>query len=343
MRIFSGVAIAHAIVLLVAAPPARAQDYDLVLKNGRIVDGTGSPWYRGDVAIRGNAIVRVAPAISEPARRVIDLGGQVIAPGFIDIHSHARRGIFEVPAADNYIRQGVTTVIEGPDGSSPVPLAPFLARLDSLKKTVNIGSFIGQGSVRSEVIGNVNRRATADELAKMRVLVEQGMKDGAFGLSTGLFYVPGTFTPTEEVIELAKVAARFGGIHISHMRNEADGVVASVQETIRIGQEGGLPTQITHHKVVGPGYWGKSVETLKLVDQARARGVDATIDQYPYTASSTSVQAALLPAWALEGGPGQVLSRLKDPATRARMKTESARIIRLERGGGDPKNVVIAR
>ncbi|MBI2072380.1 MAG: amidohydrolase family protein, partial [Gemmatimonadetes bacterium] len=200
---------------------AQEPPYDLLLKNGRVVDGTGSPWYRADVAIRGDAIVLIGASITDPATRVIDVAGRVIAPGFIDIHSHARRGIFEVPTADNDVRMGVTTVIEGPDGGSPVPLAPFLARLDSLPKSVNIGTFIGQGSIRSAVIGEVNRTATPDEIEKMKALVEQGMRDGAFGLSSGLFYVPGTFTPTEEVIELAKVAGRYGGIYISHMREEA--------------------------------------------------------------------------------------------------------------------------
>jgi N-acyl-D-amino-acid deacylase len=329
---------------LPAASKAAAQGapYDLLLKNGRIVDGTGNPWYRGDVAIRGEEIVRIASGITEPARRVVDVAGHVIAPGFIDIHTHARRGIFEVPTAENYARQGVTTLIEGPDGGSPVPLGPFLARLDSLPKSVNLGSFIGQGSVRSAVIGDVNRRPTPQELDRMRALVEQGMREGALGLSSGLFYVPGTFTPTEEVIHLAKVAARFGGIYISHMRDEASGVVESVSETIRIGEEGGLPAQVTHHKVVGPGNWGRSAETLRLVDEARARGVDVTIDQYPYTASSTSIQAALLPAWAQEGRREDVLGRLRDPATRARIKEETVRILRLERGGGDPTNVVVA-
>jgi dihydroorotase/N-acyl-D-amino-acid deacylase len=321
---------------------AQGAPLDLLLKNGRIADGTGNPWYRGDVGIRGEEIVRIAYAITEPARRVVDVAGAVIAPGFIDIHTHARRGIFEVPTAENYVRQGVTTLIEGPDGGSPVPLGPFLARLDSLPKSVNLGSFIGQGSVRSAVIGDVNRRPTPQELDRMRALVEQGMREGAFGLSSGLFYVPGTFTPTEEVIQLATVAARFGGIYISHMRDEASGVVESVRETIRIGEDGGLPTQVTHHKVVGPGNWGRSAETLRLVDEARARGVDATIDQYPYTASSTSIQAALLPAWAQEGRREDVLGRLNDPATRARIKEETVRILRLERGGGDPKNVVVA-
>jgi dihydroorotase/N-acyl-D-amino-acid deacylase len=338
------IGIAAVVVLaFVQLPTAQGPTYDLLLRNGRIVDGSGSPWTRADVAIRGDTIVRISPSIAEPATRVIDVGHHAIAPGFIDIHTHARRGIFEVPTADNYVRQGVTTLMEGPDGSSPVPLAPFLAKLGALGKSVNIGSFIGQGSVRSAVIGNVDRRPTAEELDKMRALVEQGMKDGAFGLSSGLFYVPGSFTPTDEVVELAKVAARFGGIYISHMRDEASGVVDSVKETIAIGERGGLPTQVTHHKIIGPGNWGRSVETLRLIDQARERGVDATIDQYPYTASSTSIQAALFPAWAQEGGREDVLKRLKDPSTRAKIKAESVRIIRNERGGGDPKKVVLAR
>jgi N-acyl-D-amino-acid deacylase len=326
------------------APPAAAQEapYDLVLRNGRIVDGTGNPWYRADVAIRGDAIVEIAPAITAPARRVIDVAGQVVAPGFIDIHTHARRGIYTVPTAENYVRQGVTTVIEGPDGSSPLPIAAFLARLDTTPKAVNIATFIGQGSVRSEVVGSVDRPATADEIRRMQDLVAQGMREGAFGLSTGLFYVPGRFTATDEVIQLARVAANFGGIHISHMRDEASGLLDSVRETIRIGEEGGLPTQITHHKVVGAGNRGGSIETLRLVEEARARGVDATIDQYPYTASSTSIQAALLPGWLLEGGRDATLQRLRDPETRERARSEATEIIRLERGGGDPKNVVIA-
>lgn len=327
---------------LVDSPAAQGPQFDLILKNGRIIDGSGSPWYRGDVAIRGDLIVKIAPVISEPAGRVIDVQGEVISPGFIDIHTHARGGIFQVPTAENYVRQGVTTLMEGPDGSSPVPLKPFFDKLEALPKSVNIGSFIGQGAVRAAIIGNANRNPNADELEKMRVLVEQGMKDGAFGLSSGLFYVPGTFTPTDEVIELARVAGRYGGIYISHMRDEASGVVDSVKETITIGERGGLPTQVTHHKVIGPANWGKSVDTLRLIDEARARGVDATIDQYPYTASSTSIQAALLPAWAQEGGRSELMKRLKDPQIRARIKTETIRIIKNERGGGDPKNIVIA-
>ena len=329
-----------AVFLLSCAVAAQPPAYDLVLRNGRIVDGTGSPWYRGDIAIKGDTIARIAPAIADSAARVVDVAGLVVAPGFIDIHTHARRGIFEVPTADNYVRQGVTTLVEGPDGGSAVPLGPFLEKVAATRITPNFASFIGQGSIRSTVVGDANRSATADELGQMRELVRQGMRDGAFGLSSGLFYVPGTFTPTDEIVELAKVAGRMGGIYISHMRNEADGIVDSVRETIAIGERGGLPTQVTHHKVIGKKYWGRSAETLTLIDEARARGVDATIDAYPYTASSTSIQAALLPAWAQEGGRQALMKRLDDPDTREKIKAESARIIREERGGGDPRNVV---
>jgi dihydroorotase/N-acyl-D-amino-acid deacylase len=335
-------AIAALILSALVSAFAQTSSYDLLIRNGRIVDGTGATWYRGDVAIKGDTIARIAARIDEPAARVIDVAGHIVAPGFIDVHTHARRGIFEVPTAPNYVRQGVTTVIEGPDGSSPVPLAPFLARLEALKKSVNIGSLIGQGSVRSQIIGNVDRVATADEIARMQGLVEQGMKDGAFGLSTGLFYVPGTFTPTAEVIELAKVAGRFGGLHMSHQRDDASKLLDSVKETIAIGEGGGLPTQVTHHKVIGAANWGRSVEALRLIDEARARGVDATSDQYPYTASSTSVASALVPAWALEGGREAQLARLKDSAQRVKIKSGIVAMIRDERGGGDPKNVQFA-
>ncbi len=335
------VAIGVAVAGLAAQAPAAP--YDLLIRNGRIVDGTGSPWYRADVAVKGDTIVRIAPRIEAPATRVVDAGGQVVAPGFIDIHTHARRGIFDVPTAENYVRQGVTTLMEGPDGSSPLPIRAFLDKVAATRVTPNLGTFIGQGSVRQAVVGEGDRPATAADVEQMRGLVRQGMEDGAFGLSTGLFYVPGTFTPTAEVVELAKVAGRLGGIHISHMREESAKVVDSVVETIEIGEKGGLPTQVTHHKIVGRANWGKSVETLRLVDAARARGVDATLDQYPYTASSTSVQAALMPAWAQEGGTEAVLKRLNDPATHAKIRAESMDIILNARGGGDPHNVQIAR
>jgi N-acyl-D-aspartate/D-glutamate deacylase len=289
--------------VLAGAGGAGAQTYDLIMRNARVVGGTGSPWYRADIAIRGDTIARIAPSIAEPAARVIDLRDLFAAPGFIDLHTHSGRNIFQVPTADNYIRQGVTTIMEGADGAGPaiagappVPIKPFLDRLDALPKSINIGSFIGQGAVREAVIGLANRPASAAELDRMRALVLQGMRDGAFGLSTGLFYVPGAFTPLAEVVELQKVVAPFRGVHTSHMRDEAAGVIESVKETIAIGEQAGVPTHVSHHKMVGKPNWGKSVDTLKLIDAARSRGIDVTMDQYPYTATSTTIQSALLPA-----------------------------------------------
>jgi dihydroorotase/N-acyl-D-amino-acid deacylase len=323
-----------------AALGAQSQHFDIVISGAKVVNGSGSPWFYGDVGIRGDTIAAVGLIPQADATVRIDAKGMVVAPGFIDIHSHGRRGIAAVPTAENYLREGVTTFLEGQDGSSAVPLGPFL---DGIRKTpisVNFATCVGQGSIRSEVIGLADRKATPEEIEKMKALAEQAMRDGAFCLSTGLFYVPGNFTPTEEVIDLAKVVGRMGGFHISHMRDEAAHVLDSVRETIRIGEEGGLPTQITHHKIIGQPNWGQSVETLRLVEAARARGVDVTMDQYPYTASSTGI-AALLPQWSLEGGQRATAARLAAPDQRARIKKEVVDNLKLNRGAGDPKNVAI--
>ncbi|MCL4851328.1 MAG: D-aminoacylase [Bryobacteraceae bacterium] len=315
--------------------------YDILITGGRIVDGTGNPWFEGNVAINGNRILAIGRTPPGNPRQTIDAAGKVVAPGFIDIHTHSRGGIFQVPDAGNYIRQGVTTVMEGNDGGSPLPLPAFFEKLRKTPVAVNLGLFVGQGSVRQKVIGLENRKATPAEIREMEDLVRTAMLDGAFGISTGLFYVPGNYTPTEEVIALARVAGEMGGMYISHMRDEAAGVLDSVRETIRIGKEGGLPTQVTHHKIIGKQNWGRSDETLRLVEEARAGGVDVTIDQYPYTASSTGT-AALFPQWSLEGGRKALLERLGTPDQRARIKAEIIARIRDDRGGGDPKNVVMA-
>ncbi|MGI8742649.1 MAG: N-acyl-D-amino-acid deacylase family protein [Bryobacteraceae bacterium] len=328
-------------VLLVALFLQASQPYDILISNGTVVDGSGNPWFRADIAIRGDSIAAIGLLGNAPALRRIDARGLIVSPGFIDIHTHARRGIFQDPNARNYIRQGVTTLIEGNDGSSPIPLAPFFEKLAQSRIAVNFGSFAGQGSIRQQVLGLENRKATAAEISQMRELARQAMLDGAFGLSTGLFYVPGNFTPTEEVVEIAKVVGAMGGMHISHMRDEAAGVLDSVRETIRIGEEGGLPTQVTHHKIIGKANWGRTVETLRLVDEARARGVDVTIDAYPYTASSTGL-AALFPQWSQAGGQKALVERLSAPEQRARIKAAIVDNILTNRGGGDPKNVVIA-
>ena len=320
---------------------AQSERFDILITGARVADGSGMPWFFGDVGIRGDRIAEIGILRDAAATVRIDGRGMVVAPGFIDIHSHGRRGIFEVPTAENYLREGVTTIIEGPDGSSPLPLGPFLDKVAKTPISINFASMVGQGSIRSQVIGSINRKATPEELAKMTQLAAQAMRDGAFGLSTGLFYVPGTFTPTEEVIEIAKVVGQMGGIHISHIREEGSHIVESVKETIRIGEEGGLPTQITHHKVIGKANWGLTEQTLKLVEDARQRGVDVTIDAYPYTASSTGI-AALFPSWALEGGQKAVRERLSAPASRARIRAAIAESIRINRGGGDAKNISIA-
>ncbi len=326
--------------LLFSAATATAQ-YDILIRNGRVVDGAGNPWYRADVAVRGDSIAAMGALAGARAAVTIDAAGRVVAPGFIDIHTHSRRGILEVPTAENYLRQGVTTLIEGNDGGSPLPLGPFLEQVGARRLSVNFASFVGHGSIRREIVGLANRRATPDEMERMKQMTARAMQEGALGLSTGLFYVPGNYAPTEEVIELARVAGRLGGMHISHMRNEADGVLDSVRETIAIGEKGGLPTQVTHHKAVGRPNHGRSVDTLRLVEEARARGVDVTIDQYPYTASSTGL-TGLIPQWAQEGGEAEMKKRFQDPATRARIKAGIVTNIVDNRGGGDPKNVVLA-
>ena len=332
-----------AALVLLTPPLVAAQDdqsFDLIIRDGRVVDGTGNPWVGADVGVRGDRIARIGDLSDAVARRVIDADGLVVAPGFIDPHTHAVRGIFQVPTADNALLQGVTTLTEGNDGSSPFPIGPHLARIAEAGISPNWAVYVGQGTIRREVLGVDDREPTPDELGRMRALVAQAMEEGALGLSTGLFYVPGTFTSTEEVIELSKIAAAYGGVYISHMRDEAQGLLESVRETIRIGEEAGLPVQMTHHKVVGRDAWGQSVDSLALVDAARARGVDITIDQYPYTASQTSI-TALVPQWAQEGGTTELVARLQDLETRRRIKQEIIYRIEHDRGGGDPKNVVL--
>ena len=330
-----------ALTLLVTPIAAQSeQGFDLIIRGGRVVDGTGNPWVRADIAIQGDRIAHIGHLPEATADRIIDGEGLVVAPGFIDPHTHAVRGIFDVPTADNYLLQGVTTLTEGNDGSSPWPIGQHLTRIAETGISPNWGVFAGQGTIRSTVMGTDDREPTRDELDRMRTLVGEAMEQGAFGLSTGLFYVPGSFTSTEEVIELSEVAADYGGIYISHMRDEGLQLLDSVRETIRIGEEADIPVQMTHHKAISRDMWGRSADSLELVDAARARGVDITIDQYPYTASQTSI-TAVVPQWAQAGGTEELIARLRDPETRRRIRDEIVYRIEHDRGGGDPANIVI--
>jgi dihydroorotase/N-acyl-D-amino-acid deacylase len=338
MKTLTVVLLAYCLLLV---PPAVAEEYDLLIKGGRVVDGTGAPWRRADVAVKGDRIVAALPRIDAPARRTVDAGGRVVAPGYIDVHVHGWPMILDAPTAENFVRQGVTTLVDGLDGESPVPLGDALAKVAALPPGVNYASLVGHGSIRMSVIGSENRAPTPAELDRMGQLVREAMREGAFGLSTGLIYAPGTFATTDEVVALARVAGELGGIHVSHMRDEAAAILDSVRETIQIGEEGRLPTQISHHKLVGRPVWGRSVDSLRLVEEARKRGVDVTIDQYPYTASLNSLESPLLPPGALGGGDEALRRRLADPTEREKIRMAVSERLQNAQGGGDPRNVRI--
>jgi N-acyl-D-amino-acid deacylase len=328
------------------APTSSEPPLDVLLVGGDVYSGDDAEPVVADVGIRGSRIVAIGDLGDREAELRLDVTGLAVVPGFIDIHSHAVRddpadGIFRWPDAENLIRQGVTTVIGGPDGGSPLPVSDTLLAIENAPASVNFGTFVGHGSIRGLVVGSDDRAPTDDELDQMREEVRKAMEAGAFGLSSGLIYAPGRFATTEEVVELAKVAAAYDGIYISHMREEGLDLLKSVAETIRIGEEGGLPTQLTHHKVVGAPMWGKSTETLRLVDEAIARGVDVSIDQYPYTASSTSL-TILFPGWSLDGGRPALLERIADEEQRERLRADIVYRIETDRGGDDPANVQLS-
>ena len=266
---------------------AEAQAYDVVILGGTVIDGTGADGFRADVAVSNGRIALVSREAIDPAlgRTVIDAEGQVVTPGFIDSHAHVQQSIAEYPLAENFLRQGITTLVASlHSGDQPWPLEAFAS---SLETAPNIGFFAGHSWTRKEVMGMDDRAPTEAELDEMRSLVDQSMREGALGLSTGLLYVPANFAETEEIIELAKVASAHGGIYVSHMRNEGSGLIESVAEVIRIADEANIPAQINHHKAVGAGQWGWSERTLAMIDSANAAGLTVTHDLYPYTASST--------------------------------------------------------
>ncbi|MCX7636515.1 MAG: D-aminoacylase [Cyclobacteriaceae bacterium] len=309
------------ILLTCVAACATAQSYDLLIRNGKIIDGTGNNWYYADVAIKEGRIARVGKLQNATATRVIDASGLVVCPGFIDVHTHIEGNVLEVPTAGNFILDGVTSVVTGNCGSSAVDIEKFWKQLDSVRVSLNVATLIGHNSVRRAIMGDEQRDPAPQELERMKELVEQGMKAGAVGLATGLIYVPGTYAKTDEIVALAQVAARYNGVYASHIRDEGDKVLDAIDEAIQIGRLAGLPVQISHFKVTYRPNWGRSVQTLAKVEEARKQGVDVTIDQYPYIASSTTL-GTTMPSWAFGGGRDSLLWRLNDRKTRQRILDE---------------------
>jgi len=325
--------------------------YDLLIKNGRIVDGSGNPWYRGDVAVNGGKISAVGHVVSE-ARETIDAEGLVVSPGFIDPHSHSDLVLMSQPEASIKVMQGVTTEVVGQDGLGEAPLrddvvdqwrrylsglngdppldwdwrslGDYLDRLDAAKPSVNVASLVGHGNIRLLAIGMENRKPRPTELDEMRRLLAKSMDEGALGMSTGLIYPPCVYADTQELTELCRVAAAKGGIFVVHMRNEGDRLFPSMDEVISVGRESEVPVHISHFKANGRLNWGKAPMALTRVEEARASGVDVTFDQYPYTAGSTFL-GSLLPTWVHEGGVEKLVERLRDPGLRKRIASHLGR------------------
>ena len=330
-----------ALAMLVAAPVIAqpAADYDVIIRGGTLIDGTGSPGRPADVAIKGDRILLVGsvPAAATATRQV-DARGRIVAPGFIDTHSHAAPGI-ETTALANakpILLQGITTVMINPDGGGAGDLAPQLARIRSVGPGINVLPMIGHNGVRQAVMGLANRKPTAAEQARMEALVKQAMDLGVYGMSSGPFYVPGKYSDTAEMSGLAKVVARYPhGFHTSHIRDESSydlGVIGAIRELIAISRAAKLTGVVTHMKMLGPSVWGKSAEAIALIDKARAEGLSIWADQYPYAASGSGLQPSLVPGWAQEGGSAALAKRLKNPESRAKIRKEM--VANLQRRAG---------
>ena len=321
----------------------------LILRGGVIVDGTGRPRYEADVAVTGDRITAIAPRLPARALTEIDCRGHVVAPGFVDIHSHGDGTLFDDPMMEGPIRQGVTSIVVGADGSSRAPqrdragastdpaatrtVAALLARIDALPPAANVGTMVGLGTVRDVVVGEDDRPATADELARMVALVEQALRDGAMGASSGLEYTPGAFAPLEELVALCRpLAARRLAYH-THMRNEDDRLLEAVDESIAVARGAGCGLQVAHLKTQGPRNWSKLDAVFARLEAARAAGVDAAFDRYPYLAYQTGL-TNLFPVWSRDGGAARFFARLDDPATAARMERETREKVALI-GGWD--------
>jgi N-acyl-D-aspartate/D-glutamate deacylase len=332
-----------ALGLGVAAAAASAADapYDLVVRNGRVVDGSGNPWFFGDVAVRGDRVVAVGRVPPGPARREIDARGLVVAPGFIDMHSHSDLLLLEDGLAQSKVRQGVTTEVLG-EGTSAGPrkgkLAPgrasphgkevtwdtlggYFAALERAGVSVNVASYAGLDNLWQAVLGDSHERPSAAQMGRMKELLDEALRDGAFGLSTMLAMPPGSLATTDDLVDLCGVVARHGGLYSSHIRNEGAGVLEAVKEAIAVGERAGVPVDVIHLKIADQKLWGRMGEVVALIDAARGRGVNVQANVYPYTRGNNDL-ASIIPPWAHEGGRARMLERLRDPARRARLKED---------------------
>ena len=348
MKPYNDLALAIAIAFLLAAalplPAQTSTPFDLVITNGHIIDGTGSPWYSGDLGIRGGKVAAIGNLSASPRKRTIDAAGKVVAPGFIDMLGQSELTILVDPRLPSKIYQGITTEITG-EGNSVAPLndaiiqsdrpgyehykitpdwrtfRQYFARLEKQGMGINLASYVGATSVRRMVLGDDNKQPTSDQLEQMKTLVRDAMKDGAVGVSTALEYAPAPYAKTEELIALASEGGKFGGIYSTHMRDESNSVLEAIDEALRIGREAHVPVEIWHIKVAGKANWGRMPEVVAKINAARAAGTDVTADTYAYTAWFNDF-SAFIPPWAHDGGTAKLVERLKDPATRERIRRD---------------------
>lgn len=317
-------------LVIMACLTTGAQDFDLLITNGKIIDGTGNSWFFGDIGVKNGKITAVGHLKNSSATKTLDATGLIVAPGFIDVHTHIETNDLLAPAAANFLYDGVTSVVTGNCGSSNTDLARYFGRLDSVKMGINVATLIGHNSVRRAIMGDVQRDPTPEEQKGMEVLIARAMQEGAVGFSTGLIYVPGTYSKKEEVIALARMAAKYNGVYASHIRNEGDQVTDAIEEAVNIGRINQMPVEISHFKVTYKPNWGRSASTIGQVERARLEGVDVTVDQYPYVASSTTLNT-LLPTWVFSGGSDSLQYRLREESTRKRIKSEMLKMLKTKK------------
>ncbi len=316
-----------------------SQPYDILIRHGRVIDGSGNPAFFADVAVKEGRIAAIG-GVRGSAKTEIDAQGLVVAPGFIDVHTHADE-VATMPEAENFIRMGVTTIVAGNCGGSTLEVAKLFQAIERTNVAVNVATLVGHNTVRSRVMGgDFDRPPTPEELEKMKSLVKQAMEEGAMGLSTGLIYHPGVFAKTDEIVELAKVAAAYGGIYTSHMRHEDTQIYKALDEVFRVAREAHLPAEVSHIKLAGPTAWGQAERVLAYIEKARAEGLDITQDQYAYTASSTGI-SQLIPDSALEGGRDKFREHLADPAQKPKIVAAMKESLR-RKGREDFSYTVIA-